>query len=340
MTAPYFGSTLSDHGLRSTAGIGDYFATAGTTRSDYGGGFSVTNYTDYFQSPQQTARTSGAVGFTRRIATGYTSGNTLGSALNSSGVEGLRIRSIGARQFQLQYWNGASYTGIGSGITVPGGATDQYRFVVDFTGLGGAGGTLQFRVVLESGEAIVGDESATGLNLTSVVNVDRLRLYCGAQSGATYGVSEWFIKDGSGLTAYVYNNKITGNGTDVDGTGSYTDMDDTNISTPDVDFVSLSASGNRRSAKAPARNFGGRAVKGVGFGTRLRRGATGPTQIKAYLTIGGTRYYWGGGAGTAVTLTTVYTDYWFGWELDPSTGVAWTAANAQSANLEFGVEVV
>lgn len=337
MTAPWFGSTPSDLPTRAGSGT-PYYHNRTATRSKYAVSFNVANYTDTLTSPQQTARTAGATGFTQGHLTTYASGNNRATWLNSSGTEVLRIRSTATQTFQLQYWNGSTWTAVGSAVAITGGST-QYRYQIDFTGLGTSSGSLRLRVIEDAGETVVMDESASSLDLTAMVNIDRFRGYASNSTSSIYSMSEFYIKDGSALSAYVYNNAVVA-GTYVDGTGTAADVDDLNTSTPDTDFISLASSGQRQSMKAAARSFGGRNVKGVGFCIRAACDATGPTQLKAFLYIGGTRYYWGGGSGTAVTLTTSYADYQFSWDTDPSTGAAWAATNAESTNTEFGWEVV
>lgn len=340
MTAPFHSSSAIGFPTHSGTTAASGSGNGVTVRNGYAIGFSNANYTDYHQTAQQTARTAGASGFTRAHLAAHASGNTYAAWLNSSGTAVLRIQSTATATFQLQYWNGATWTAVGSAVAITGGISLQYRWAVDFTGLGTSSGTLRVRAVNDSTDAVVMDESATGLNLTSMVNIDRLRIYAPNSTTTSYFVCEAFIKDGSAVTAFVYGNQITGNGSDIDGTGAYTEVDDTGatITAYDTDFSSLPSSGNRRSYKSAARSFGGRSVKSVGFDARLRCGATGATQCKPYLRIGGTRYYWN--SGTAVTLTTTFADYWFAWENDPSTGAAWAATNAESASLEFGIEVV
>lgn len=340
MAVPWFGSSPSSFPTKSfTPGTLIWSSNGTTSRSVTCSQMQIGSYTEYLQSPQQTARTQGGSGFTRNHNPSIPSGNNLASWLNSAGIEVVRVRTTGAQTFQLQFWNGSTWTAVGSAVTVAGGSTTAflYRWQLDFSGLGTGSGSLALRALVNDSEVVAMDVSGSGLDLTSATNIDRLRLFSPG-STSNYWFSEAFIKDGSAMSALVYSRTVNANGTDVDGTGSYTAIDDNSTFTPDTDFVTLSAAGNRQSTRAAARSFMGRNVKGVGFEARLRCGATGPTQVKPYLKISGTRYYWNG--GTAVTLTTAFADYWFGWETDPSTGAAWGATNAESVNLEFGIEVV
>ncbi|MBU3992582.1 MAG: hypothetical protein KKA12_08585 [Alphaproteobacteria bacterium] len=337
MTAPFVASSPSGFPVRSAGWASTIFwNTSGgalSARSARTVFFSLPSYTDYIESPVQTARTSGASGVSRSITT-FASGNTLREWYNAGGTAVLRIQAIGTRQFQLQYWNGSGWTAVGAGGTITTGSL--YRFTVEFSNLGNAStGALRFMIFRDSTDIVELDVSATGLNLSACTDIAKFRDY---GTGSTIDtLTEAFLKDGSGASAYCYGSVPTAAGTDnTDGTGAYTAVDDGNVTNPDSDVISLPASGNKRSYKTAARNFSGRACKGVTREIRMRCGATGPTQVKPYLLIGGTRYYH---ASSPVTLTTIFVDYQFTWELDPSTGAAW-AANAESANLEWGVEVV
>lgn len=290
--------------------------------------------TDFALTQVETARTAGAFGFIRQASV-WTSGTTLCEALNSSGVAVLRIQITATNAFTLQYWTGAVWTDVGAAITAALTAIN-YRFSVEFTGMGGASGSLSFKVVSDLSEIVLGSATASGLTLTSATNVAQTKHYATSTVSGHY-LADVFIKDGTGHATYAYCNLPNAAGTDnTDGTGTFASIDDT-ASTYDADFISLPTSTNKRSVKSAARSLGGRTTKGVGFAARLRCGASGPTQVKPYLLIGATRYYH---AAAPVTLTTTFTGYVFIWELDPSTAAAWAATNASSANTEYGIEVV
>lgn len=328
MTAPWAAGSLAGLNPSSTQAMSSVASTR-TTRSFQAGNGATT---DYVLGEVQTSRTAGCAGFSRYGS--FTNNQTLLELLNSSGTAVLRLRTINTNVIQLQYWNGAAWVGIGSGITR---SSDPARYLIDFSGMGGASGSLTFTMTTDGTETLMGTETASSLDLTSATNVARHKLYAAltgtASSDRCYDA---FIKDGSAAACYVYSNHPTANGTDVDGTGDYTTVDDVGSSI-DADFSSLPTSGNKRSYKSAARTLGSRSVKGVAIELRLRCGASGPTQCKPYLLIGATRYYH---AASPVTLTTTFTSMVFVWELDPSTAAAWANSAAESANLEYGYEVV
>jgi hypothetical protein len=337
MTAPWFANTLAganpSSGTIFTTTSAQRVTSSRVDRSSIGSGGATT---DYLLGEQQTARTSGGCGFAKGFAA-FASGLTLQEWLNSSGTAVLRVRTASTSTVALEYWNGATWVAVGSAVTV---TTDTpYRFLVDFSGMGTAAGALSFDVVNTATEASAGSASASGLDLTSATNIARSKTYTAHNGGdATARFGEMFMKDGSAMAAYVYANRPTGNGTDnTDGTGSVLSIDDQGTANHDADFVSLASSGNRRSFTCAARSVGGRTPKGVGAALRLRCGASGPTQVKPYLLIGGTRYYH---PSSPVTLTTSFQSKMFIWETNPATSAAWTAAAVESAALEFGIEVV
>ena len=64
----------------------------------------------------------------------------------------------------------------------------------------------------------------------------------------------------------------------------------------------------------------------------VRRGASGPSQVKLYVVIGGTRYYSPAIAVNGVGFVTVA----YQWDLNPATSAPWTVT--QINGLEIGVE--
>src|SRR3990167_7392926 len=307
--------------------------------SMYNGGLSSRSFTGsffpnlaatvYVLSEVFTSRTSGGAGFLRQI-TSYTSGNTLTEWLNDSATPVLRQQGTAANEITFQYWNGSTWSAVGSAIAVNSSAL---RFSIEYSGMGGASGALSFHCEVDGGSSL-GTQSATGLDLTSATNIAQVKHYSHTLTNINT-VSEGFIKDGVGHTTYVHFCRPTSNGTDVDGTGAYTDVDDLNTTTPDNDIISLSASTDNRSVKGAARATLSRQIKGVTVLARMRCGASGPTQAKLYLLISATRYY----SGT-FTLSTSFDDYQYTWEQDPSTATDWTNSAAEAATLEWGVEVV
>lgn len=284
------------------------------------------------KSLNSSARTAG--GFTVTALTNTATSSHV-VAYNAAGTPVFRFNLASGTSASFQYWTGA-WTTAGSSWTQTTSVNYNYR--VDFSGLNSSGGAVTVTVTLADGsETVVANFTVSSLDFTAISDVAAVGGV--APAGGTRYFSTYAIRDGSVLATYVYGNVPTADGTDTDGTGTFASVDDT--STPDTAFISLPTSGNRRSVKnSAARNYGGRTVLGVNVPARMRCGATGPTQVLVYLKIGGTRYYFGGGAGTPITLTTSFLPYNFIWLLNPATAAAWTHAEAIDAAMEWGWEVV
>jgi len=296
-------------------------------------GWGNVNGAEYVLAEMQPARTSGGFSFVKRMNSAYTNGLTLAELLNSADQSSIRIQVTAANQLTLQYWSGAAWVSVGAAI---GGLVSgiTYRFIVDFSGLGTAAGSLKFKIVSEFTDALVGEQSGAGLNLTGATNAARPKIYGGLSTNDN-NLFGPFLKDGSALAAYSHVNRPTSNGIDAaDGSGSYADVDDIG-GAPDTDFIALPAVGNKRSVKGAARALAGRTVKGVAVNARLSCGVSGPAQAKLYIVIGGVRYY----HPTTLNLTTSKLPYSLTFELNPATGAPWLNAAAESAALEWGVEV-
>lgn len=125
----------------------------------------------------------------------------------------------------------------------------------------------------------------------------------------------------------------TAQGTDADGTGDYTAIDEQSYS--DADFITLGAVGQRQSFTSAARALTQNTVSGITLSCRAWYEAGGPTSIKPYLKIAGVRYY-----GTTFALDLIALGYQYTFTVNPATGVAFTAAEANDAALEYGWEAV
>lgn len=332
MTAPT--AIINLAGLSNSSGGGLQNDSGLTSRS--GGSIQANGGpSDYGQSQFFGSRTTGTFGMARGWSSIPTSA-VVATLLNDAGTEVIRLIGATGPVIKLQFWNGASWTDVGS-MTGLSASDDQQRYYIEFDGLGTSSGLLRYRTI-SSADVLVGTVQGTGLNLTSVTNVAAIRIYTGLNGFSDDNeIGEIFLKDGIGSTAiYVYGQRPNANGTDnTDGTGSYTDVDDTS-GLGLTDFITLPSAANKRSFKSAARSFGGRFVKGVSASFLVRRGATGPTGVKAYLLIGGTRYYHP--VGTVTLPDTNWHARTFDWELNPVTSAPWLEADAADANLEYGLE--
>lgn len=334
MTIPFIANR--GDGLKEVAGAGALAYNSDTSlRVDSTGGYGNRS----MATDVQTARTSGSSGYTLGVSTAGTTIGCLMEWRDTSDNPVFRTDVTASGVVSCQYWNGSSWTTLGT-FTGLSSAT-QWFIKLDFSGLGTASGALTFKQWDIEGAVLAQTVSGTGLDLSSCANVGKLVTNADVDTSTSY-VGEMFLYDGAADSVFGYGNVPTSNGTDQDQiSGDEANVDEVGNDVPlDDDFVSLDTSGQRFSVKCAARDYQGRAIKLVSPSWRLRCGATGPTQVKGYLTIGGTRYYWGGGSGTAVTLTTSFEGYNFPFDQDPAATAAWTAAVAEDATLEWGIELV
>jgi len=287
------------------------------------------------RTPIQPARTAGgALVHVRKNI--LTSGHTWFTLRSSTGVDAIRLRTVSGTQSELQYWNGSVWTAIGAAFNTP--STAYARFRIDFSGYGTASGSISWTADLEATATPVGSGSASGLNLSSVPDIAAIDGDFTAAGGGLHILEGCLLQDTTVAAAYAYSHVPTAGGDATGATGTFSNLDDGSGETPDTNLVSLAASGDRYSAKNSAnRNYSGRTIAALGFNARLSCGATGPTQVKPYIKVGGTRYYH---SSSPLTLTTTKTNYSFMWTLDPSTGAAWVTADAESSTIEYGIEVV
>lgn len=232
----------------------------------------------------------------------------------------------------IQYWNGSAWVDVTAALT--GTYNKRVSLRIDYAGCGTANGSLIVRCFISDGESEVFAVDASALDFSATPNIAYAAFL--RPAGGTWIVSAFFSQDATAQAAYAYSQAANAEGTDLGGTGGFASIRTTTNGLFDTTFISLPAAADRRSVKmSAARSYGGRTVAAVVLPMRLRCGATGPQQAKAYLKIGGVRYY-----GPTWTLTTAFASYQAVWQLNPATGVAWTAAEAEAVALEYGLEAV
>lgn len=288
------------------------------------------------QSPILDTRDTGVAGFAFRnqIANTSEARVELLGASDSNRIRLVKTTPNGASiEYRVEYWTGSAWVLIGSVFNIASLTWYQARF--EWSGYGTSSGSVSFRIFVDAGEAPIASGSATGLDFTGLTGIVRIR-FTDPRGGQPSQFSAAFVADDNGDSSYVYTSVANANGADTGGTGDFNSINTTG-GAYDSTFISLGTSGLRRSVKNTAnRNYDNRTVRAVAVNARLRRGATGPSQARVYLTIGGTRYY----HPTTLSLTTSFEPYCMVWETDPSTSSAWTLTNAQAASLEWGIEAV
>jgi hypothetical protein len=257
-----------------------------------------------------------------------TAGKILWAARNASGVNMAQIIITGTgTTADFQVWNGSTYTTVGT-ITLLTVST-KYRWDIHFKG--GSSGQVEVYYGSPGSQTLV--VNTTG-SYTSAINI--VRIYFGPISTASLAannpvVAHSIVQTTSTLSSTSEVKPPTSNGSDVDGTGTWADVDETVFS--DVDVITLASTGQHQSFKAAARTLTQAVVTGVTASCRAWFETGGPSQLKPYLTIGGTRFY-----GTTFTLSLTAQAYQYTWLTNPSTGVAFTTAEANAAALEWGWE--
>lgn len=246
--------------------------------------------------------------------------------VNSSGTPVFKLTFTSAMVLQAQYWNGSSWTNIGSTLSLTSSVLT--RLVLKLV----CGGSGSFELYKDGSLALSGSAS-----MTSVTNVLSFRCYCTNNNG-TAGNRTHFSQLIWGTTSLVGINAEleapTAGGTDNSaGTGSYVDIDEAVLS--DADLMALPNNTDQRSFTSPARTQTTGAVQAVVVNARVKKDASGPSQFRFYLLIGGTRYY-----GATQAATTGFAGYQEVWTQNPATSAPWTLSAANDAAMEWGIEAL
>lgn len=284
------------------------------------------------QTKMQTGRTNGGA-LILLIKNITTTGKTWWMLRSTGGVGVIRLQTVSGTQSQVQRWDGATWQAIGASFNTETVAWVNWR--VDFTGLGTATGTITWSAETDGAGVVIGGGTTGVIDLSAIPNVAQIEADFSTGGGGFHRVATSVIQDSTAISIYAYATAPDADGTDSTGaTGSYTDIDDVTTGLPDVDVISLAATGDRKTVKNVfARNYAGRTVAGVGFPYRASCGGTGPQSARPYLKIGGVRYY-----AATQALTTSKDNYFAWWTLDPSTGLPWATADAEDDALEYGLE--
>lgn len=251
-----------------------------------------------------------------------TSGIDMVRLFNSSGTEVFRIRTTGTNTWQMQYWNGSSFTNIGATFST----APTFLYLYDLKIVCGGSGSVE---LYSNG---TGPAIATGsASMTSVTNIDEFRL-CNPNTVSPFGFSEIIWGDESTIGQRYCPSPPTGNGFYTAGSGAFGDVDE--AVTNDSDLSTLAANGDAETYTHSAMTLPSGTVKAVQVTARVKNGGSGPQNVKARLRKSSTDYDQGAnyaGIGAA------YTAYRARWATDPATGAAWTQANAAATAQEFGL---
>lgn len=234
----------------------------------------------------------------------------------------IRIQMPTTTTIAVDYWNGGSWVTLASAVTFASGTLQALDLLVTVNSASGSAALLVNGSVITSGSA----------DLSGISAITKARLKgVGTTNGCTW--NEVVVADASTVGWSSELEAPTADGSDTDGTGTYADVDEAVNS--DLDYVALAAAGERRSFTSPARTQTSGAVKSVTASARCKRDASGPQNMRFYLTISGTRYY-----SPTIALTAGFDGYSYSWSLNPATSAAWLSAAAEAAGLNWGVEAV
>ena len=265
----------------------------------------------------------------------YNVGNTY-SGFNSSNSFFLRVRNSsgqvvfkvasgdvsisGANAFQCFYWSGSAFVEVGP------------EFYINFTGLNtfdfeflpGSSGTFELRINGGGVPLVSVSGMNAAVNNTAVVDIGN------ELTTASY-VSQGCLADFDLRGAKIVAQRPTGNGFHVDGTGSFSDVDD--IVTVDTTGIGLPAVGNQKSFLHDNLITSGMVIDAVFINSTTAVSGGVVNNLRGIVRR----------AGTTVATAVVSPSPELGIEqrsvvatVDPTTGLAWTVANFNAS--EIGVE--
>lgn len=280
--------------------------------------------TEYLESPTYTSATTSWTHWESWQNVAITSGFTYISWFNTAGTQVFRLQATASNVLQPQYWNGASFTNIGTTFT----ATPGTRTTFDMKIICGASGSFEFF----AGSVLVSSGSAS---MTSVTDIARFRAHSiNGSATVNHMVSQVVAADVSTVGWKYFLKPPTGNGANTAWTGDFTAVDELVLS--DADFVESTVANDVETFTGAALTIGSGVVKAVTVSGRSLRTATGPQNLQFAIRRGGTNYFTSNVAGLGLGFSPFVSI----WATDPSTGVTWTNANAAAAATEFGVKSI
>lgn len=289
---------------------------------------SISNYSNPpLLSPVFAAQTNAWVHFEVRPGTVDTSagGNTTTAlwfrGYDSSGVERFRLHTGAGAAVIASYYNGTSWTVIGTSGT--GLYVQNVRYQFD----------INIDIPNNKIDFYIGRTLAYSFSGTLGSNLAQIGLNS-FDNGNQAGFSQVIVADESTLWfKYKLDLPNANSSTNTAFTGDYTAVDEAILS--DLDYITSGTANQVETFKAPARTFTGYSVLAVILNYRALRDTTGPQNIRGVLTIGGTNYETSDRA-----LGLGFTNFKEYYSTNPATGIAWTPAAAGDVNLEFGVKSI
>lgn len=281
---------------------------------------------DLYSRPEWAARNE--IWHKFRGVTHTSAGMIVWAACRTDGTKVAQIIATDTGHLQYQALIGGALTNVGAAFPI---VTDGqiYRFDIHHNGV--AAGAIEVWYGTPGAQTKVVDATGDYSGANAIT-----KIYHGCNNvggGFDTDVAGEVVQDTSTLSTTSEIKPPSSNGTDVDGAGNYTNVNAQNFT--DVSPITFSAAGQHQSFKSAARTHVQQVVTGVTVSCRAWYEAGGPTQIKPYVTIGAVRYY-----GTTFPLGLTALAYQYTFATNPSTGAAWTTADASDATLEYGWEAV
>lgn len=248
--------------------------------------------------------------------TGAVASSTIFALTNSSGQDVLIIKTSVGGNLTIQYWNGSSFVTLGSSYTNTTGQLIKYT-VHATAGLSGA-------IDIYKGNSIY--ISLSGLN-AAVDNFAQFRLT--GQATSAY-ISQVLAADYDLRDCKFMQTLADGDGADTDGTGSYTDINET-ILDESTAIVLPAVSNKKTFTKSSTTVPAGYVISCMTVAARGRVSGGTVTDGKLVVRSGGVDYDSG-----SKSFNGGYEPRGHYLDNDPATGVPFTGAGYNSA--EFGIK--
>lgn len=217
------------------------------------------------------------------------------------------------------YWNGTAFVGSATTFGMPTSGTLVTLDLKIVCGVSGSWQWYQGGTLLDSG----------AISDADCDNIARVRFI---GQGSTGRFSQIMGADFDTRDCKYMQKLANANGANTDGTGSYTDIDEVQLS--DADAIVLPATGNKKTfTKASYTLPGGYVIGALCVGARGRVSGGTVTDGQMIVRSGGTDYFSGN-----LVYTGGYEPRGHLWETDPATAAAFTATGFNNA--EFGLKGV
>jgi hypothetical protein len=283
--------------------------TNGWIRGDAGADRKKLWFHDYYERSSSNSNVSGQRALTFR---------------NADLVEGVRLMSDSVGQ-HLEYWDGSAWIQVGNSFQLFYPVSYDLRIEV--------GETVEDPDIIE---VYVSEIMLAGITDVGLI---RPNFESGFRYADRHGIantswvtSQMILADRPTLDWKSKTLPPSTLGTDQDGTGLVTDVNE--ISINNNTFISFDSAGQRASFKAGARTLANE-IKGVTAAARARLSdEESPQFAKLYLLIDDVRYY-----SPIFTLTIGYLNFVYTWNQNPATGLDWIPADVNDPDLEWGWEI-